>query len=226
MLHRAIHEVQYPATTRADVIAHQVEMRHSADAMTVVFSTHHSIAVLNHAQQEFGLADFDLIVCDEAHRTTGATYEGDEESSFVRVHDAEFIRASKRLYMTATPRIYADSAKATAEHEGVELYSMDNGEHYGEVLHIINFSEAVERDLLVDYKVLILTIDESHVNRRLQELLADDTKNIKVDDAADANDWAVETMGDAKYPLDLFQRVITVSLKSLDIVEELPGLEV
>ena len=95
--------------------------RHDDAHMSVVFSTYHSIDVISQAQQEHGLADFDLIVCDEAHRTTGATFDDEDESNFVKVHDGAFIRAAKRLYMTATPRIYGDSAKASAEKDNVAL---------------------------------------------------------------------------------------------------------
>lgn len=42
----------------------------------------------------------------------------------------------------------------------------------------------------------------------------------------DANDWAIETMGDARYPLELFQRVITVSLETMKIVTSLPLLDI
>ena len=41
----------------------------------------------------------------------------------------------------------------------------------------------------------------------------------------DADDWATETMGNPRYPLELFQRVITVSLETMKIVGSLPGLE-
>jgi len=119
------HELRYPATTDARALAKGVAARSDNAHMTVVFSTYHSIEVIHDAQQQ-GLADFDLIVCDEAHRTTGATFEGDDESAFVRVHDAAYIRAGKRLYMTATPRIYGNEAKAVAERDNVALYSMDN----------------------------------------------------------------------------------------------------
>ena len=152
--------------------------------MSVVFSTYHSIEVIHKAQKKFGLAEFDLIICDEAHRTTGATFDNDEESAFVRIHDADFIRGKKRLYMTATPRIYADLAKATAIQQNVALCSMDDESLYGKQLHVITFSEAVERDLLSDYKVIVLTIDEDHVSERLQDLLKDDNNQLKVDEAA------------------------------------------
>ncbi|MFW9605169.1 MAG: type ISP restriction/modification enzyme, partial [Pseudomonas sp.] len=136
------------------------------------------------AQLEYGLADFDLIICDEAHRTTGATFSGDDESSFVKVHDAAFIRAHKRLYMTATPRIYGDIAKASADKGDVTLCSMDDEQLYGKTLFTITFSEAVKRGLLVDYKVIVLAVEEAHVNRRLQALLTDENNQLKVDDAA------------------------------------------
>lgn len=177
------HELRYPATTDPKRLVLGVAARHDDDHMTVVFSTYHSIEVIHEAQQQ-GLADFDLIVCDEAHRTTGATFDGDDESAFVRIHDAAYIRAAKRMYMTATPRIYADSAKAVAERDNVALYSMDNDSWYGKQLYLISFSEAVKRGLLVDYKVIVLAVEESHINRKLQGLLKDENNSLRVDDAA------------------------------------------
>lgn len=179
-----IHELRYPATTNAKRLAGEMARRHDAQHMSVVFSTYHSIDVVSRAQQEFGLADFDLIICDEAHRTTGATFGDDDESNFVRVHDAEYIRGTKRLYMTATPRIYGDSAKASAERDNVALCSMDDETMFGKQLYVLTFSEAVKRNLLVDYKVIVLAVEESHVNARLQRLLASDDNQLKVDDAA------------------------------------------
>jgi predicted helicase len=179
-----VHELRYPATTQADKLATEFELRHDNEHLSVVFSTYHSIAVINKAQKQHGLADFDLIICDEAHRTTGATFSDDDESAFVRVHDQNFIRADKRLYMTATPRLYGNSAKANAEKDNVVLCSMDDPKLYGHDLHTITFSEAVRRDLLCDYKVIVLTVDEAHISRRIQSLLKDENNELKVDDAA------------------------------------------
>jgi predicted helicase len=178
------HELRYPATTQPGRLASEMAKRHDAAHMSVVFSTYHSIDVISRAQHEHGLADFDLIVCDEAHRTTGATFGDDDESNFVKVHDSAFIRSAKRLYMTATPRIYGDTAKAKAEVGSVTLCSMDDEALYGPELHVITFSEAVRRGLLVDYKVIVLSVEESHVNRRIQSLLKDENNQLKVDDAA------------------------------------------
>ncbi|MBX3275240.1 MAG: DEAD/DEAH box helicase [Sandaracinaceae bacterium] len=179
-----VHELSYPATTNAARLALEVERAHAASAMTVVFSTYHSIEVVSAAQHQHGLPPFDLIVCDEAHRTTGAKFADADESHFIKVHDAAFLRGAKRLYMTATPRVYGNAAKATAEQQSVALCSMDDEALYGPSFDVLTFSEAVKRGLLVDYKVLVLAIEESHVSRRLQGLLADADNTLRMDDAA------------------------------------------
>src|SRR6185312_11860911 len=119
------HELQYPATTEAKHLAAEIAKRHDGKHMDVVFSTYHSIDVISRAQKKYDLAEFDLVLCDEAHRTTGATFEGEDESHFVKVHDADFIKGAKRLYMTATPRIYGDDAKSKAKEASAEIASMD-----------------------------------------------------------------------------------------------------
>lgn len=179
-----VHELRYPATTEPKKLAGEVAKRHDDASMTVVFSTYHSIDTIGTAQKKHKLDDFDLVICDEAHRTTGATFEDDDESAFIRVHDEKFVRGAKRLYMTATPRIYSDSAKATAEQDTIALCSMDDEKLYGKELFVLTFSEAVQRGLLVDYKVIVLAVEEKHVNRRLQELLSDGNNQLKVHDAA------------------------------------------
>ena len=179
-----VHELRYPATTTPSNLAAEMAKRHDDAHMSVVFSTYHSIEVLHRAQSEHDLAAFDLIICDEAHRTTGATFEDNDESHFVRVHDDKYIRGAKRLYMTATPRIYGDTSKAKAEDGDITLCSMDDEQLYGKELYVLSFSEAVQRDLLVDYKVIVLAMDEAHISRRLQSLLADENNQLRVDDAA------------------------------------------
>ena len=178
------HELAYPATTDPHHLAQEVLRSQAADHMTVVFATYHSLAVVHDAQHHHGLGDFDLILCDEAHRTTGAKFDDEDESAFIRIHDATYVRGARRLYMTATPRIFADAAKATAERESVTLCSMDDPALFGDNLYVLTFSEAVRRDLLVDYKVIVLAVEEAHVSRRMQHLLADDNNDLRVDDAA------------------------------------------
>jgi len=139
--------------------------------MTVVFSTYQSIDVIHQAQAQ-GLGRFDLIICDEAHRTTGATLTGQDESAFVRVHDDAYIAGAKRLYMTATPRIYDDASKAKAGEADALLASMDDEALYGPEFHRLDFGEAVGLGLLSDYRVLILTVPENAVSRVMQSAFA------------------------------------------------------
>jgi|JI6StandDraft_1071083.scaffolds.fasta_scaffold04374_4 predicted helicase len=180
-----VHELQFPATTNPKSLAHEVTKRHDKEHMSVVFSTYHSIDVISQAQKLHQLADFDLIVCDEAHRTTGASFDGEDESAFVKVHSQDVIRGKKRVYMTATPRVYGVQAKAKAENESIVLYDMNDAAYFGETLHTLSFSEAVHGlGILCDYKVIVLTISEDHISKNLQRLLADENNSLRVDDAA------------------------------------------
>ncbi len=180
-----IHELGYPATTTPERLATEYQKRHDATHMTVVFSTYHSIKVISDAQKEFGFPEFDLIVCDEAHRTTGVTFGGeDNDSAFVKVHNQEFLKGKHRLYMTATPRIYGDVAQEKAIKEGAIVYGMNNEDIYGPEFHVITFSEAVRRKLLVDYKVIVLAVDEDTVSRSVQKLLDSPDNSLTVSDAS------------------------------------------
>ena len=176
-----VHDLAYPATTDARKLASKVA--HLAQGeMTVVFSTYQSIQVISDAQKLYGLPEFDLILCDEAHRTTGATLVGDDESNFVKVHNQDFIQSKKRVYMTATPRIYGDGVKSKASEASVELCSMDDAALYGEVLFQRGFSWAVDQKLLTDYKVIVLAVDDGIISTAVQSRLREDNE-LKLDDA-------------------------------------------
>ena len=164
------YDMPIPATTDAGLLAESAS-KDSSGRMTVVFSTYQSMEVIAEAQ-EMGLPAFDLVVCDEAHRTTGAL-RADEASSFLLVHDNKKVKSKKRLYMTATPRIYAPSAQLKAKEENIYVASMDNKTQYGPEFHRLSFAEAVEADLLSDYKVTILVMSESQIARDYQRLLAE-----------------------------------------------------
>lgn len=175
------HELQYPATTDAKRLAENVEKHHDDEHMTVVFSTYHSINTVSDAQNEHQMHEFDLIICDEAHRTTGATHDSEDDSNFVKIHDGGFILGKKRLYMTATPRIFSDDVKDKAT--DFTLYSMNDEKLFGETLYTINFSEAVKRGLLVDYKVIVLTVDSDTIINKIGSTITENSE-IVVDDAA------------------------------------------
>ncbi len=178
----SLHELEIPVTTDPSSISQALQELRS-DAMTVVFCTYHSLGIVEQAQDE-GAPAFDLVLCDEAHRTTGIERPGDKTSHFVLVHDAERIRAAKRLYMTATPRLYTEGAKRKAAHHDVEVFSMDDPATYGPELHRLPFSRAVEQDLLSDYKVVVLAMSEQHVNATLQAHLGSGSREINITDTA------------------------------------------
>ncbi len=153
-------DLAYPATTDAVALASRA-LPEASDAMTVVFATYQSSGIVSEAQIDHGLPAFDLAVADEAHRTAGALIPGEDPSPFVRIHDKDAIHADRRLYMTATPKVYAASARSRAGELATTLCSMDDEDRYGPVLHETRFGDAVERDLLSDYRVIVLTVPES-----------------------------------------------------------------
>ncbi len=184
-------DLAYPASTNVENILHQFRYldKNRNSGLTVVFSTYQSIEVIAKAQKQLQLkqpefGEFDLIICDEAHRTTGVTLAGEDESAFTKVHDNDFIKAKKRLYMTATPRLYDDTSKSKAAQAEAILCSMDDVDLYGEEIYRIGFGEAVGKDLLTDYKVLILTLNENDVPPAVQKMIADKESEINTDDAS------------------------------------------
>lgn len=157
----------------------QVKKLDLGQNMTVVFSTYQSIDVL-HKAQEAGYPEFDLIIADEAHRTTGANKLG-EDSAFTEVHSNKNIKGKLRLYQTATPKIYDQNAKRKAEENSIVVSSMDDKEKYGEEIYRLGFGEAVARGYLTDYKVTVLAVSESYINKDMQKMMAADNQ-LKVDD--------------------------------------------
>lgn len=175
-------DLAFPATTDAAKLTAGVS--HPADdKMTVVFATYQSIQVIADAQKSHGLQEFDLIICDEAHRTTGATLAGEDESNFVKVHSNAVIAGKKRLYMTATPRIFGDNVKSKADEVDAVLASMDDEALFGKTLFYRGFSWAVQNNLLTDYKVIVLAMDEGLVSSAVQKRLGDGASELVLDDA-------------------------------------------
>lgn len=200
-------DLALPASTDVESIICQLKSNSQNDCgMTVVFSTYQSIEVIAKAQrvykQEIGdKAIFDLIVCDEAHRTTGVTLAKEDESAFVKVHNNDFIEARKRLYMTATPRLYSDDGKSKAAQGDAILCSMDDERIYGGEIYRIGFGEAVNKGMLSDYKVLILTVSENDMPVAVQKMVANPENEISSDDVSKLigciNALSKQILGDA-----------------------------
>ncbi|ODN31314.1 type ISP restriction/modification enzyme [Fervidobacterium thailandense] len=174
--------LHYPPTTSADELLNYLQ-KTSSDELTVIFSTYQSIEVVSEAQKK-GLKDFDLIICDEAHRTTGITkVENGEKkiSYFQMVHSDEYVKGLKRLYMTATPRVFDISSREIAEEFELEYYSMDDPEVYGETIYEYTFRKAVDEGYLSDYKVIVFSVDRREAVRHFYDYLREDN----TDDSAE-----------------------------------------
>ncbi|OBB57816.1 helicase [Mycobacterium sp. 852013-51886_SCH5428379] len=240
-----VHDVPIPVTTSPANLVDAMAHRKRAKGLTVVFSTYQSLPTVADAQT-LGLDDFDLAICDEAHRTTGVTLAGEDDSNFVRIHDNGYLHANLRLYMTATPRIFSDAVKDKADQHSAELVSMDDELRYGPEFHHLSFGDAVEHGLLTDYKVLVLTVDESVMAAPLQQQQAIFGEIPNLDDAskiigcwnglakragATADGTPSFTLGEppmqravafakdiatSKHIADLFPRVVTAYQESLN----------
>ena len=135
---------------------------HGAGAK-VVFSTYQSSPLIAEAQQDRKIPAFDIAFADEAHRCAGKVSE-----AFGCVLDENRIRSDKVLFMTATPRILSKQIKSAAEGRDIETASMDDPQVFGVVLHQLKFSEAIEQDLLSDYRVVIVGVEDPRVQERIQ----------------------------------------------------------
>ncbi len=178
-------ELPIKPSTRLEDILSVYEKAQKENKRFIIFSTYQSALRIKEAQ-EAGLGGIDLIICDEAHRTVGAMYssnERDDKNAFTLCHSDEHIKAKKRLYMTATPKVYSESSKAKAKEKDNVIYSMDDEEIFGEEIYTLHFSKAIALDLLTDYKVIILAVRKENlsgvtnsVNKKISQLKAEGTK--------------------------------------------------
>lgn len=177
-------DIGFPATTDSEkLLSNYKKIENNQRDLTVVYSTYQSIEVLHEAQEK-GFPEFDIIICDEAHRTTGAKALGEEASVFTRVHNNNYVKANKRLYQTATPKIYGTDAKQKAEDSSIVLSSMDNKDIYGEEIFRLGFGQAVSNDILTDYKVMVLAVDEKVIQKDMQRVLSDSENGLDIDDVS------------------------------------------
>ncbi len=173
-----------PSTRLEDILSVRKKAQ-KENKRFIIFSTYQSALRIKEVQ-EAGLNEIDLVICDEAHRTVGAMYssnERDDKNAFTLCHSDKNIKAKKRLYMTATPKVYSESSKAKAKEKDNVIYSMDDAEVFGEEIYTLNFSKAIALDLLTDYKVIILAVRKENlsgvtnsVNKKISQLKAEGTK--------------------------------------------------
>ncbi len=197
-------ELPLKPSTRLEDILSVHEKAQKENKRFIIFSTYQSALRIKEAQ-EMGLGGIDLIICDEAHRTVGAMYssnERDDKNAFTLCHSDEHIKAKKRLYMTATPKVYSESSKAKAKESDNVIYSMDDEEIFGGEIYTLNFSKAITLDLLTDYKVIILAVRKENlsgvtnsVNKKISQLEA---KGTKLDKKLINNEFVCKIIGTHK----------------------------
>ncbi|GAA8115388.1 hypothetical protein Kazakh3194_04310 [Helicobacter pylori] len=197
-------ELPLKPSTRLEDILSVYEKAQKENKRFIIFSTYQSVLRIKEAQ-EAGLNEIDLIICDEAHRTVGAMYssnERDDKNAFTLCHSDKNIKAKKRLYMTATPKVYSESSKAKAKESDNIIYSMDDEEIFGEEIYTLNFSKAIALDLLTDYKVIILAVRKENlsgvtnsVNKKISQLKA---KGTKLDKKLINNEFVCKIVGTHK----------------------------
>ncbi len=178
-------ELPLKPSTRLEDILSVHKKAQKENKRFIIFSTYQSALRIKEAQ-EVHLGEMVLVICDEAHRTVGAMYssnERDDKNAFTLCHSDENIKAKKRLYMTATPKVYSESSKAKAKESDNAIYSMDDEEIFGEEIYTLNFARAIALDLLTDYKVMILAVRKENlsgvtnsVNKKISRLEAQGTK--------------------------------------------------
>lgn len=176
-------DIGFPATTSSKkLVENYVElMKYQKRELLVVFSTYQSIDVLGEAQKK-GFPEFDLIIADEAHRTTGAKALGEDASVFTKVHDDVNVKAKKRMYQTATPKLYGSDVKKKADANSIVISSMNDESLYGKVFYRLGFGDAITQGILTDYKLMVLAVDEAVVQKDMQKALADPENGLNIDD--------------------------------------------
>lgn len=181
------YELPIPPTTDENNLAKYIKQDLDKNERVIIFSTYQSIDVIIKAQKLLN-KEFSLVICDEAHRTAGVKIIKDGvslESVFHKVHSDDNIKATKRLYMSATPKIFSQNAKSKADKDNeVELYSMDDEDIFGREAYNLKFDKALALGLLSEYKVLITIINQeqvAEVTNTLSKAKKDGYVNLNID---------------------------------------------
>ncbi|MFI4957506.1 MAG: DEAD/DEAH box helicase family protein, partial [Gammaproteobacteria bacterium] len=131
---------------------------------SIVYSTYQSLEKVSEAIKGSGF-QFDLAICDEAHKTSGSKL-----SQYALIHLDMNVRVKKRLYMTATPRVLSDNLKGRLDNETVEyICDMGNADIYGHEFYRMSFKDAIDKGVLVDYKIVAIGVCDLEIKEALRE---------------------------------------------------------
>jgi len=150
----SMQDLEIPATTDPGKVASALRHFDGAQQSLMVFCTYQSLHVVHEATQGLEGFEFDLVLCDEAHRTTGA--ESGSERPFTAINEPGHIPSRRVLYMTATQKVYP------AADDGRKIYSMNNPAVYGGLFHALTFSDAINQGILSDYRVIVIGVSQQY----------------------------------------------------------------
>ncbi|WP_331719671.1 DEAD/DEAH box helicase [Streptomyces virginiae] len=150
------HETGFPHTTDPHTL---VRLTAGHERVTV-FATYASLGNgILEAAHDAGLAPWGLIVVDEAHRTSGRAGK-----PWAVVHDNARIPAAARLYMTATPRIWAAAGDQEEDGELVASMTDDPDGLFGRVAYELPLETAIERGIVAPYQVVVMDVQDEQLN--------------------------------------------------------------
>ncbi|MFA4919901.1 MAG: Helicase associated domain protein [Thermodesulfovibrionales bacterium] len=150
-----LYEIDIPVSTDAEVVADFLSNKHSTPS--ILFSTYQSSKVLSEATIKTNTC-FDVAIFDEAHRTTGTSV-----GIWNTALDDKKVPIKKRIFMTATPRICLPHIIKKAQANDVLICSMDDEKIYGKPFYEMTFGNAIEEQLITDYKVIVISVTDSEV---------------------------------------------------------------
>ena len=136
-----------PCQTNPDYIEKWLET--NRDEHKIIFTTYQSGRIIADVSKKLNLS-FDLGIFDEAHKTVGLN-----KKLFSYLLFDENIAVAKRIFMTATERFYSGSKE--------DIISMDDYEIYGDTFSQMSFKEAIEKELLTDYKIITIDVKKSEI---------------------------------------------------------------
>jgi len=123
------------------------------DGPLLVVSTYQSLAVITQAHNQHQMREFDLAVCDEGHHTTGSVH-----GTWTGVHESGQLRARRRLFLTATPRII----------DGKASISMANPTLFGDIHTALSYSRGREDGILAPYRLVGAVITDEQMHRLVE----------------------------------------------------------
>ena len=169
----SIQELSFDVTTNPRTIADEMRKAAEKGGILAVFSTYQSLDKVIKAQHAYAAPAFDLAIADEAHRTSGIQHNKSERRAFQLIHDDNQARCAKRLYMTATPRIYGDQAKQNRKNKtpDITITDMSDSTVYGRKFYHLPFRKAVDAGMLCDVRVICLGLREELLDAGMRSAL-------------------------------------------------------